>query len=137
MSVNEMLLLAKIFLAAMICLALLAVFMFFKLDIRKAWGIVTGARSTGYAKNRSNTMVPRPGTRELISQQKVQVKDENATAILQPELIPVNHADEYGPTTVLDREEYAETTLLKHETATTGKMEMLVDITYIHTEVVI
>ena len=137
MSVNEMLLIAKIFLEAMIFCSLLAVIMFFKMDIRKAWGIVTGARSTGYSKNRNKIAVRRSGTRELISKQKELIEDENATAILQPEFIPVNHTDEYGPTTVLDRVDDKETTLLQRENVTTGTFEIIVDITYIHTEIMI
>lgn len=137
MSVNEMLTIAKIFLGVMILLLVLAVVIFYKLDIKKAWNIVTGAKPTGHASKYTKAAMQRPGTRELMARQKPQNIDENATAILEQDFIPQNQADEFGTTMVLDRTDEAETTLLTRDGNADNKFEIIFDVTYIHTQITI
>lgn len=136
MSVNEMLMISKMLLGAMLLFIVFAVVIFFKMDIRKAWNIVTGAKPTGHMSKYAKT-AQRPGTKELMAKQNVQNTEDNATVILQPELIPQNPSDEFGPTMVLDRTDMAETTLLAREGNTDNKFEIIFDITYIHTQITI
>lgn len=136
MSVNEMLMISKMLLGAMLLFIVLAVVIFFKMDIRKAWNIVTGAKPTGYMSKYAKT-AQRPGTKELMAKQNAQNTEDNATVMLQPEMFPQNLSEEFGPTMVLDRADMAETTLLVREGNTGNKFEIIFDITYIHTQITI
>lgn len=136
MSVNEMLTIAKLFLGAMILFLILAAVIFYKLDIKKAWNIVTGAKPTGHVSKYTKAAMQRPGTKELMARQQTQNTEDNATAILESEFIPQNQADEFGPTMVLERAEEAETTLLTSEEKNSS-FEVIVDITYTHTQITI
>ncbi len=136
MSVNEMLTIAKLFLGAMILFLILAAVIFYKLDIKKAWNIVTGAKPTGHVSKYTKAAMQRPGTKELMARQQTRNTEDNATAILESEFIPQNQADEFGPTMVLERAEEAETTLLASEEMNSS-FEVIVDITYTHTQITI
>lgn len=136
MSVNEMLTIAKLFLGAMILFLILAAVIFYKLDIKKAWNIVTGAKPTGHVSKYTKAAMQRPGTKELMARQQTRNTEDNATAILESEFIPQNQADEFGPTMVLERAEETETTLLASEEMNSS-FEVIVDITYTHTQITI
>ena len=138
MTVEQTLMLSKMFLAFMLLFLLAAVIMFFKLDIRKAWQIAYGtnvpvAKGKKYAEKADKKL----STRELLANKQATSSDKvvqdafEATAVLEQSVV-----DTVEKTTVLDAENIAITTVNdKTMVLERGKMELLVDITYIHTSV--
>ncbi len=126
MSVDQMMLVSKILLALTIILLMLAVILYFVLDIKKAWNIIVKRKKLYHFDNRKVKHVPR--TSEELGKQEPQ--QENKTEVLESNTTTV--LEQYGETTALSETEYGGTSVLLE-----SDMEILVDIKLIHTQVVL
>lgn len=139
MTVNEMLLLSKVFLGMMIFFLITSIVVFYALDVRKAWCMLTGKRMPVKLKERD--VVKK--TKQAIMQKPSEAEEE-ATTLLQKEKSSDNHIEGYNPTTVLVDNEGATTVLTEMEAETTvlsqdkrNNTDIVMDITFIHTEVML
>lgn len=130
MTVNGIMTLSKVFLGMMIVFLIAAVVVFFVLDVRKAWRILTGKR------------VPvSPRKKELVkSEPKSSRTNEFINREPKESESIKDHFEGYHPTTVLTDQEGATTVLADSEGATTvlannSENNIVTDITFIHTEI--
>ena len=158
MTVNGMMLFSKVFLGMMIFFLIAAAVVFFSLDVRKAWRILTGKRvpaqprkkESGKAEHgRINKAANRESKiKEVTMQTQRAVMDSltetgaEATTQLQTNESIDNHIEGYDPTTILMDNE-GETTVLSDVAAETTVLaqqqddstDIVMDITFIHTEI--
>lgn len=136
MTVNEMLLLSKVFLGMMIFFLITSIVVFYAFDVRKAWCMLTGKRMPVKSKEKN----VRKKTKQVIMQKPSET--EEATTLLQKEESNDNYIEGYNPTTVLGDNEGATTVLTGMEAETTvltqnqrNNTDIVMDITFVHTEV--
>lgn len=160
MTVNGMMLLSKVFLGMMIFFLIAAVVVFFSLDVRKAWCMLTGKRvpiqskkkessQTEYRNSRANKFTNRESRIKEVTMQTQQAIMDNlqetgveSTTLLQTNESINNHIEGYDPTTILTDNE-GETTVLAEAVAETtvlsqqqdNSTDIVMDITLIHTEI--
>lgn len=130
MTVNEMMMLSKVFLGMMIVFLIAAVVVFFVLDVRKAWRILTGKRVPVSPRKKEPVKPELKSNKvnELVSREPKESESIN------------NYFEGYHPTTVLADNEGATTVLTDSEEATTvlankSENNIVTDITFIHTEI--
>ncbi|MBQ6788438.1 MAG: hypothetical protein IJO85_12060 [Lachnospiraceae bacterium] len=160
MTVNGMMLLSKVFLGMMIFFLIAAIVVFFSLDVRKAWCMLTGKRVPAHSRkkesvkaehknNKANKYINRESTIKEVTAQTRQAMMDNlsemgmeATALLHTSESIDNHIEGYDPTTILTDNE-GETTVLAETVAETtilsqkqdNSTDIVMDITFIHTEI--
>ena len=175
MSINEMILISRICFGGMILFLLLSVLLFFQLNIRKAWEIVSGKYLSGHSGQTVKVPSTKLSTRDMINSGQLQeryktdlssadlrklLQEEHATKILQEEHATKILQEDYATkilqedheTLILQQEQsttvtqasdettvlrYGETVLLAEELAGRNKFDIIVDITYVHTQIVI
>lgn len=137
MTVNEMLLLSKVFLGMMIFFLITSIIVFYALDVRKAWCMLTGKRMP--VKSKEKDVIKK--TKQVIMQKPSEAETE-ATTLLQKNESNDNYVEGYNPTTVLVDNEGATIVLAGMEAETTvlarhqeNDTNIVMDITYIHTEI--
>lgn len=136
MSVEQMMLVSRILLALMIVLFVLAIVLFFVLDIKKAWSIIIKGKKLYHHETRKTKRVEK----SIVKQRQQTLKKDTTTDILEDVAAEglkdtptaVLEQEKYGETSVLEKEEYGVTSVLME-----NGMEILVDIKLIHTQVVI
>lgn len=167
MSINEMILISRICFGGMILFLLLSVLLFFQLNIRKAWEIVSGKYLSGHSGQTVKVPSTKLSTRDMINSGQLQerektdllssadlrklLQEEHATKILQEDYA-TKILQEDHETLILQQEQsttvtqasdettvlrYGETVLLAEELAGRNKFDIIVDITYVHTQIVI
>ena len=149
MTVNGMMLLSKVFLGMMIFFLIVAAVVFFSLDVRKAWRILSGKRApaqprkkdafeTKIRSNRMNEFISRESKTKQITKQ---ITTQETTSLQTNESID-NQFEGYDSTTILTDNE-GETTVLGEAVAETtvltqqqdNSIDIVMDITFIHTEI--
>lgn len=133
MTVNGMMLLSKVFLGMMIFFLIAAVVVFFSLDVRKAWRILTGKRISAQSdkKNTIRTEIKNNRINNLISSDS-KIKEETQEN---------NNPEGYDPTTVFTKNDAETTVLGNNEEVATGltqqydSKDIVMDIIFIHTEI--
>ena len=88
MTVNQMLLLSRVFLGAMILFTIAAVIIYFSFDIRRAWRILTNKSiPVNHTKYKKADYKIQKNTSDLIQKQiqtnRLQMQNEEVTQILQ------------------------------------------------------
>ena len=88
MTVNQMLLLSRVFLGAMILFTIAAVIIYFSFDIRRAWRILTNKSiPVNHTKDKKADYKIQKNTSDLIQKQiqtnRLQMQNEEVTQILQ------------------------------------------------------
>lgn len=129
MTIEEMLMAAKLLSAIAILGAMTSVSMFFLLDIKKAFHIVTGR--TYKMRYKKKDVRNSPMVKSSTPRTNSSVSDELVTRVLD---MSMSYEEIYEPTVVLNSGSMEETMILGDRV---NKIEMLVDITYIHTEIII
>lgn len=127
MTVNGMMLLSKVFLGMMIFFVVTAIVVYFVLDVRKAWCMLTGKRIPVQSKKKD---VPKK-VKQVVMQKPVQTGAE-ITAVLETGESMDDYTEGYHPTTVL-MNTVEETTVLTQQQC--DNIDIVMDITFIHTEV--
>ena len=147
MTVNQMLLLSRVFLGAMILFTIAAVIIYFSFDIRRAWRILTNksipVNHTKYKKadykiqkNTSDLIQKQMQTNRLQMQtNRLQMQNEEVTQILQKGENADSSDKGQDVTTVLG--DTQDTVLLVSQQEQDNKNNVLLDITFIHTELVL
>lgn len=126
MSVEQMILLSRIFAGLMLSFLVMALIMFFVLEIQKAWHIVVGTRialpnrKNGRAEELRSGKLSETGKR---LEKREQPKKREETKKLD---------DGYGATTALTEEGYAETAVLQEGQES---LRIATDITFVQTSV--
>lgn len=140
MTVNQMLLLSRVFLGAMILFTIAAVIIYFSFDIRRAWRILTNKSiPVNHTKDKKADYKIQKNTSDLIQKQmqtnRLQMQNEEVTQIL----LKGENADSSDKgqdvTTVLG--DTQDTVLLVSQQEQDNKNNVLLDITFIHTELVL
>lgn len=126
MTVDTMLLLSRIFLGAMLAFILAAVLIFFLLDVRRAWRI---------SKGRMVEPVRRKKTADAHVTQKLLQPKEEITRLLSRQGNIDSQYKGQDVTTVLD--DTQNTVLLVSQEEQGSENDMMLDITFIHTEQII
>lgn len=132
MSVNQMLLLSRVFFGAMILLVIVTIVIYFVFDIRRAWKIITN-KSIPMKKG-----VPK-STDDFIKKQsqtkKLQLPNEEITQTLKKGEYAESLYEGKDVTTVL--RDSQDTVLLFRNDVQDNENNILLDITFIHTKLVI
>ena len=140
MTVNQMLLLSRVFLGAMILFTIAAVIIYFSFDIRRAWRILTNKSSpVNHTKDKKADYKIQKNTSDLIQKQmqtnRLQMQNEEVTQILQKGENADSSDKGQDVTTVLG--DTQDTVLLVSQQEQDNKNNVLLDITFIHTELVL
>lgn len=140
MTVNQMLLLSRVFLGAMILFTIAAVIIYFSFDIRRAWRILTNKSiPVNHAKDKKADYKIQKNTSDLIQKQmqtnRLQMQNEEVTQILQKGENADSSDKGQDVTTVLG--DTQDTVLLVSQQEQDNKNNVLLDITFIHTELVL
>lgn len=140
MTVNQMMTLSHVLLGFMIFFFAAAILVFFLLDVRKAWRILTGKKlpASGRRKEMQDRVTQKINTNNLLREEmltkKIAMQSVGITEMLKKQESINNQYKGYDVTTVLkDRE--GETTLLISQDENDSKDDIVMDITFIHTEV--
>lgn len=138
MTVNQMLLLSRVFLGAMILFTIAAVIIYFSFDIRRAWRILTNKSiPVNHTKYKKADYKIQKNTSDLIQKQiqtnRLQMQNEEVTQILQKGENADSSDKGQDVTTVLG--DTQDTVLLVSQQD--NKNNVLLDITFIHTELVL
>ena len=139
MTVNQMLLLSRVFLGAMILFTIAAVIIYFSFDIRRAWRILTNKSiPVNHTKDKKADYKIQKNTSDLIQKQmqtnRLQMQNEEVTQILQKGENADSSDKGQDVTTVLG--DTQDTVLLVSQQEQDNKNNVLLDITFIHTELV-
>ncbi len=143
MTVQTMILISRIFLGLMILFLILAIILFFLLDIKKAWKIVIGTRIfvvSGKNKQKGEILKNLSTKYLMESQEKDKEKQselEQLTALLSMQEGEHAQCDEVDVTTVLANNIENETTLLTQLSDVNDTLEILMDETNIHTNIIV
>ena len=141
MTVDQMILLSRLFLGAMIILTIVAVVLFFVFDVRRAWRILRGKKLPPVHKNKAMAehVTQKISTNDLLHEElrtrRLQMQTEDITKLLQKQ---GNIDDQYkgqDVTTLLDDSE--NTALLVSQNEQNNTDDIMLDITFIHTELVL
>lgn len=140
MTVNQMLLLSRVFLGAMILFTIAAVIIYFSFDIRRAWRILTNKSiPVNHTKYKKADYKIQKNTSDLIQKQiqtnRLQMQNEEITQILQKGENADSSDKGQDVTTVLG--DTQDTVLLVSQQEQDNKNNVLLDITFIHTELVL
>ena len=140
MTVNQMLLLSRVFLGAMILFTIAAVIIYFSFDIRRAWRILTNKSiPVNHTKDKNADYKIQKNTSDLIQKQmqtnRLQMQNEEVTQILQKGENADSSDKGQDVTTVLG--DTQDTVLLVSQQEQDNKNNVLLDITFIHTELVL
>ena len=140
MTVNQMLLLSRVFLGAMILFTIAAVIIYFSFDIRRAWRILTNKSiPVNHTKYKKADYKIQKNTSDLIQKQiqtnRLQMQNEEVTQILQKGENADSSDKGQDVTTVLG--DTQDTVLLVSQQEPDNKNNVLLDITFIHTELVL
>ena len=140
MTVNQMLLLSRVFLGAMILFTIAAVIIYFSFDIRRAWRILTNKSiPVNHTKYKKADYKIQKNTSDLIQKQiqtnRLQMQNEEVTQILQKGENADSSDKGQDVTTVLG--DTQDTVLLVSQQEQENKNNVLLDITFIHTELVL
>ena len=140
MTVNQMLLLSRVFLGAMILFTIAAVIIYFSFDIRRAWRILTNKSiPVNHTKDKKADYKIQKNTSDLIQKQmqtnRLQMQNEEVTQILQKGENADSSDKVQDVTTVLG--DTQDTVLLVSQQEQDNKNNVLLDITFIHTELVL
>lgn len=140
MIVNQMLLLSRVFLGAMILFTIAAVIIYFSFDIRRAWRILTNKSiPVNHTKYKKADYKIQKNTSDLIQKQiqtnRLQMQNEEVTQILQKGENADSSDKGQDVTTVLG--DTQDTVLLVSQQEQDNKNNVLLDITFIHTELVL
>lgn len=140
MTVNQMLLLSRVFLGAMILFTIAAVIIYFSFDIRRAWRILTNKSiPVNHTKDKKTDYKIQKNTSDLIQKQmqtnRLQMQNEEVTQILQKGENADSSDKGQDVTTVLG--DTQDTVLLVSQQEQNNKNNVLLDITFIHTELVL
>ena len=140
MTVNQMLLLSRVFLGAMILFTIAAVIIYFSFDIRRAWRILTNKSiPVNHTKYKKADYKIQKNTSDLIQKQiqtnRLQMQNEEVTQILQKGENADSSDKGQDVTTVLGYTQ--DTVLLVSQQEQDNKNNVLLDITFIHTELVL
>ncbi len=140
MTVNQMLLLSRVFLGAMILFTIAAVIIYFSFDIRRAWRILTNKSiPVNHTKDKKADYKIQKNTSDLIQKQmqtnRLQMQNEEVTQILQKGENADSSDKGQDVTTVLG--DTQDTVLLVSQQEQDNKNNVLLDITFIHTELVL
>lgn len=140
MTVNQMLLLSRVFLGAMILFTIAAVIIYFSFDIRRAWRILTNKSiPVNHTKDKKADYKIQKNTSDLIQKQmqtnRLQMQNEEITQILQKGENADSSDKGQDVTTVLG--DTQDTVLLVSQQEQDNKNNVLLDITFIHTELVL
>lgn len=140
MSVNQMLLLSRLFFGAMILLLIVALAIYFVFDIRRAWRILTNKSiPVNHTKTKNVDKGIQKSTSDLIKKQlqtnRMQLQNEEVTQILQKGENADSSYKGQDVTTVLG--DTQDTVLLVSQDEQDNKNNMMLDITFIHTELVL
>ena len=129
MTVNQMLLLSRVFLGAMILFTIAAVIIYFSFDIRRAWRILTN-KSIPVNHTKYKNLI-----QKQIQTNRLQMQNEEVTQILQKGENADSSDKGQDVTTVLG--DTQDTVLLVSQQEQDNKNNVLLDITFIHTELVL
>lgn len=137
---NQMLLLSRVFLGAMILFTIAAVIIYFSFDIRRAWRILTNKSiPVNHTKYKKADYKIQKNTSDLIQKQiqtnRLQMQNEEVTQILQKGENADSSDKGQDVTTVLG--DTQDTVLLVSQQEQDNKNNVLLDITFIHTELVL
>lgn len=137
---NQMLLLSRVFLGAMILFTIAAVIIYFSFDIRRAWRILTNKSiPVNHTKDKKADYKIQKNTSDLIQKQmqtnRLQMQNEEVTQILQKGENADSSDKGQDVTTVLG--DTQDTVLLVSQQEQDNKNNVLLDITFIHTELVL
>ena len=140
MTVNQMLLPSRVFLGAMILFTIAAVIIYFSFDIRRAWRILTNKSiPVNHTKYKKADYKIQKNTSDLIQKQiqtnRLQMQNEEVTQILQKGENADSSDKGQDVTTVLG--DTQDTVLLVSQQEQDNKNNVLLDITFIHTELVL
>lgn len=140
MTVNQMLLLSRVFLGAMILFTIAAVIIYFSFDIRRAWRILTNKSiPVNHTKDKKADYKIQKNTSDLIQKQmqtnRLQMQNEEVTQILQKGENADSSDKGQDVTTVLG--DTQDTVLLVSQQEQDNKNNVLLEITFIHTELVL
>ena len=140
MTVNQMLLLSRVFLGAMILFTIAAVIIYFSFDIRRAWRILTNKSiPVNHTKDKKADYKIQKNTSDLIQKQmqtnRLQMQNEEVTQILQKGENADSSDKGQDVTTVLG--DTQDTVLLVSQQEQDNKNNVLLDNTFIHTELVL
>lgn len=140
MTVNQMLLLSRVFLGAMILFTIAAVIIYFSFDIRRAWRILNNKSiPVNHTKYKKADYKIQKNTSDLIQKQiqtnRLQMQNEEVTQILQKGENADSSDKGQDVTTVLG--DTQDTVLLVSQQEQDNKNNVLLDITFIHTELVL
>ena len=141
MTVDQMILLSRLFLGAMIILTISAVLMFFVFDVRRAWRILRGKKLPPTHKNKAMAehMTQKISTNDLLHEElrtrRLQLRTEDVTKMLQKRENINNQYKGQDVTTVLG--DTQDTVLLVSQDEQDNKNNIMLDITFIHTELVL
>lgn len=140
MTVNQMMLLSRVFLGAMILFTIAAVIIYFSFDIRRAWRILTNKSiPVNHTKYKKADYKIQKNTSDLIQKQiqtnRLQMQNEEVTQILQKGENADSSDKGQDVTTVLG--DTQDTVLLVSQQEQDNKNNVLLDITFIHTELVL
>lgn len=136
MTVNEMIMLSRIFLGLMIFFLIIAMVVYFLFEVKRAWRILHGKQVSGRHKKDEPTriVIQNNKTNELLENErltrKIAMDAIEATALLQESTN--NQYEGYDSTTVLGSIG-TETTVLTNQNDNGD--DIVMDITFIHTEV--
>lgn len=143
MTVNQMILLSQVLLGTMVFFFLAAVIVFYVLDVRKAWKILTG-KKIPISKRKENKIrdiyrtTQKINTNDLLKEEmrtsKLANPSVNITELLKTQESIFNQYKGYDVTTVL-QDNGGETTVLISQDKKDTKEDIVMDITFIHTEV--
>lgn len=143
MTVNQMILLSQVLLGTMVFFFLAAVIVFYVLDVRKAWKILTG-KKIPISKRKENKIrdiyrtTQKINTNDLLKEEmrtsKLANSSVNITELLKTQESIFNQYKGYDVTTVL-QDNGGETTVLISQNEKDTKENIVMDITFIHTEI--
>lgn len=143
MTVNQMILLSQVLLGTMVFFFLAAVIVFYVLDVRKAWKILTG-KKIPISKRKENKIrdiyrtTQKINTNDLLKEEmrtsKLANPSVNITELLKTQESIFNQYKGYDVTTVL-QDNGGETTVLISQNEKDTKENIVMDITFIHTEI--
>lgn len=152
MTVNQMIILSRVFLGMMIFFLIAAIVVFFLLDVRRAWRILSGKRvpvqqtkkervKVKVRNDKANTPITREVKSKEIAMEAMEAIESKevaasmeATTLLDTNESIDNNYEGYHPTTVLTDAE-GETTVLADQND--SRNDIVTDITFIHTEIML
>lgn len=140
MTVNHMLLLSRVFLGMMIIFIIAAIVIYFALDIRRAWRILTNKSvPVNHTKDKRKERKIQKNTSDLIKRElqtnKLQMQGEEITQLLHTGENIDNQYKGQDVTTLLDDSENMALLVSQNEQNNTD--DIMLDITFIHTELVL